>query len=301
MPREFDTADWRIDRYAAKQHGIVTTRQLQAAGLSSASISERCRAGRLHRVYRGVYAVGHSAISREGHWMAAVMACGEGAVLSHGSAAVLWELVRPFGEPIHVSVSSTAGRAPRRGLRIHRCPSLGVSSSLGSAEETRHGPLRTVRFGIPVTSVPRTIADLREGDYEDWWVRKAIRQAEFRKYRVGIRTDRSRSDLERDFLAFFRRQRFPKPEVNVKVDKWTVDFLWRKARVAVETDFFDYHRGSVAFEEDHERDLGLRGLRFTVLRYTGDLLDSQPDEIAAELGEALRVGAAWQPTRPSSS
>jgi very-short-patch-repair endonuclease len=158
-----------------------------------------------------------------------------------------------------------------------------------------------MRFGIPVTSVPRTIADLREGDYEDWWVRRAIRQAEFRKYRVGIRTDRSRSDLERDFLAFFRRQRFPEPEVNVKVDKWTVDFLWREARVAVETDFFDYHRGSVAFEDDHERDLGLRRLRLTVFRYTGDQLDAHPDEIAAELSEALRVGAAWQPTRPNSS
>jgi very-short-patch-repair endonuclease len=297
MPREFDTADWRIEAYAAKQHGIVTTRQLLSAGLSSASISERCRAGRLHRVHRGVYAVGHRAISREAHWMASVLACGEGAVLSHGSAAALWELVRPLDGPIHVSVPTTAGRIARRGIRLHRCRSLVVSSSHGPPEETRHGPLRTVRFGIPVTSVARTIADLRGGDYEDWWVRRAIRQAEFKKYRVGIRTDRTRSDLERDFLAFFRRQRFPRPEVNVKVDRWTVDFLWCEARVAVETDFFEYHRGSVAFEEDHERDLGLRRLGFTALRYTGDLLDSQPDEIAAELGEALgdgslRVGAA---------
>ncbi|MEZ5077816.1 MAG: DUF559 domain-containing protein [Solirubrobacterales bacterium] len=112
-----------------------------------------------------------------------------------------------------------------------------------------------------------------------------------KKYRVGAPSDRTRSDLERDFLRFCRRHRLPTPAVNVKVGRWTVDFLWRDAKLAVETDFFDYHRGSVAFEGDHERDLHLRRLGFTVRRYTGAQLRGYPAEIAAELGEVLARGS----------
>lgn len=289
MPRKLDTVDWRIEGYAARQHGVVTTRQLEAAGLGSAAISERCRAGRLHRVHRGVYAVGHAALSREGEWTAAVLACGAGAVLSHRSAAALWGLLRPVDGPIDVSVPSTSGRARRRGILVHRCRSL-VSSSLGVSEETRHAPPVTERNRIPVTSVPRTVEDLRRGGYPDWLVRRAVRQAELKRYRVAVETDRSRSDLERDFLRFCRRHRIPRPEVNVEVGRWRVDFLWRAEMLVVETDFFGYHRGSVAFEDDHRRDLDLRRLGFAVHRYTGAQLRDCPDEIVAELRDALTRG-----------
>jgi very-short-patch-repair endonuclease len=103
----------------------------------------------------------------------------------------------------------------------------------------------------------------------------------------GAPLRRTRSDLEDDFLDFLHRHRLPPPEVNVRLGRWEVDFLWRTQTLVVETDFFGYHRGRVAFEDDHQRDLDLRRMGFTVLRYTGAQLAGYPAEIAGELGEIL--------------
>ena len=145
----------------------------------------------------------------------------------------------------------------------------------------------TLRERIPVTTPRRTIEDL-EGSIEPYLFRRAKRQAELKKYRLHLPTDRSRSDLESDFLAFCERHGLPAPKVNIKVGRYTVDFLWPTQMLAVETDFFDYHRGSQAFEDDHEREFYVRRRGYTVRRYTGAQLDSYPDEIAGELGEVLR-------------
>ncbi|HWN72852.1 MAG TPA: type IV toxin-antitoxin system AbiEi family antitoxin domain-containing protein, partial [Solirubrobacterales bacterium] len=96
------TVDVAIGRIARAQHGIVTTKQLVAAGLTRAAISKRVQAGRLYRVHQGIYAVGHDGLNNEARWMAAVLACGPDAVLSHGSAAVHWELLRPLEGPIDI-------------------------------------------------------------------------------------------------------------------------------------------------------------------------------------------------------
>jgi len=288
MPRKFDTRDSAIAEVAESQHGVVTAAQLSDAGLGSAAISERASSGRLHRVHRGVYAVGHLALGNEGRWMAAVLACGGEAALSHGSAAALWGLLRPIGGPVHVSVPSTSGRARRRGIHLHRCPTLSlVSTSLGLAEETRHSPLVTVRNRIPVTSVARTVDDLR-GAVAPYLVRRARRQAELAGVRLDGESDRTRSDLERDFLRFCRRHDIPTPEVNVQVGRYEVDFLWREARLIVETDGYHYHRGETAFESDHARDLDLRRHGYAVHHYTGAQLRDEPAEVVAELGDALR-------------
>src|SRR5690349_6089745 len=98
--------DWQIARVARVQHGIVTTEQLVGVGLTRGAIAKRARCGRLHRMHRGVYAVGHDGISNEARWMAAVLACGPDAVLSHGAAAVHWGLLRPLDGPIDVSIPS---------------------------------------------------------------------------------------------------------------------------------------------------------------------------------------------------
>jgi very-short-patch-repair endonuclease len=121
----------------------------------------------------------------------------------------------------------------------------------------------------------------------DWEWRRALRQAEFVGLATGVRSDRTRSDLERDFLRFCRRHGIPAPEVNVKVAGWTVDFLWRRERLAVETDFYDYHRGSVSFEDDRQRDLDLRRLGYRVRRYTGAQIRDHPAQVVADLGEVL--------------
>jgi very-short-patch-repair endonuclease len=147
--------------------------------------------------------------------------------------------------------------------------------------------MATLREGIPVTTVPRTIDDLR-GSLPPRLLRRAIRQAEFMGMRLdGVESDRSRSDLESYFLNLCRHHRLPMPEVNVKLGRWEVDFLWRSRGLVVETDTWTYHRGSVAFEDDHARDLDLRQQGFTVLRFTDQQLEEEPERVVADLRRAL--------------
>lgn len=264
-----------VARIAGKQHGVVTVAQLRAAGVGGNGITRRLRCGRLHRLHRGVYAVGHRAPSDRRRYIAAVLACGDGAALSHQSAAYLWGFLDPRPGPVHVTSPSTAGRARRADVVLHRSPSLAA------------GGETILRDDIAVTSPRRTIEDLAR-TAEPRLVRRARRQAEFRGHRLALPSDRTRSDLERDFLRFLARNRFHRPVVNARVGPYTVDFLWSRELVVVETDFFGYHRGSQAFEEDHQRDLDLRRAGYTVLRYTGTQLDRHPDAVATELREALR-------------
>jgi very-short-patch-repair endonuclease len=103
----------------------------------------------------------------------------------------------------------------------------------------------------------------------------------------GIESDRTRSDLETLFLDLWRQHHLPSPEVNVKLGRWEVDFLWRSQRVVVEVDSWTYHRGSVAFEDDHARDLDLRVAGYAVLRFTDKQLEEEPGRVAADVARAL--------------
>lgn len=206
--------------------------------------------------------------------MAAVLACGEGAALSHRSAAVLWGLLRPVAGPIHVSLPSSSGRERRTGIRIHRC------ASLTAGEVTR-------RLGIPVTTPSRTIADLR-GTVPENQLHRAVREAEVKGLRTGVRTvEPTRSELEVRFLRLCRLHRLPPPEVNVRIGRWEVDFLWRDRKLVVETDGCRYHRGATAFEDDRTRDLALHGLGLTVLRLTYRQVTTEPASIAATIRREL--------------
>lgn len=225
--------------------------------------------------------------------MAAVLACGDGGVLSHGSAAVLWDLLKPIDGPVHVSTPMTSGRKTRRRIHVHRCPSLAQPSSSPSSLPTAGGrgrrPPTTHRDNIPVTTVARTIEDLRASSLiPPHLIRRAIRQAELKGHCLeGIETDRTRSDLETAFLALFASHDIPPPEVNPKLGRYEVDFLWRAQRLIVEADTFTYHRGSVAFEDDHQRDLELRRQGYAVHRFTDEQLEAEPDRVAADIREAL--------------
>jgi Transcriptional regulator, AbiEi antitoxin len=146
MRRQVAT-DRELAVVAGMQHGVVSRAQLRRLGLSLAAIDHRVRAGRLHVIHRGVYAIGHPVLSVEGRWMAAVLACGADAVLSHASAAAAWELQQVGSGAVHVTIPAAPGRARRRGIRLHRCATLRV-------EDT------TVCRGIPITTVARTIIDL---------------------------------------------------------------------------------------------------------------------------------------------
>ena len=301
MGEELDRLDSALASIAARQHGVIAAAQLQKLGVGKNGITRRVKRGQLHRIHRGVYAVGHRGLSLHGLFMAAVLACGPGAVLSHVSAAVLWELLRPIDGPAHISVPSTSGRARRRGIHLHRTPSLNPqpepspSPSCSQQEGGRRGRLLTThRHNIPVTSVARTLEDLRGSTLlAPRLLRRATRQAELKGYRLErLVTDRTRSDLETLFLDIVHRYRLPHPEVNVRLGRWTVDFLWRDQSVVVETDFWGYHRGSVAFEDDHARDLDLRSAGCTVLRYDDTQLESEPERVAADVAGALALSSA---------
>jgi very-short-patch-repair endonuclease len=266
-----DAPDVRIAEHARRQHGAISIDQLRAAGLSDGAVSKRCRSGRLHRLHRGIYAVGHIAASIERRWMAAVLALGNGAVLSHRSAAELWGLLSAQGGPVDVSLPSRHGRPQRSGIRIHR------PVSLEPAETTR-------RRGIPVTSPTRTIADLRRTVPSQESLR-AIRQAEFLGLAIDpiLEPDRTRSELERKFLQLCRRHLLPQPAVNLSVGPFTVDFCWVEQRLIVETDGYRFHSGRVAFEDDRARDLKLRALGYEVLRLSYRQVIDDSAEVAAVL------------------
>lgn len=272
--------DFEVARIAARQHGVVSLAQLRAAGVSRGAVRSRVGAGRLHRVHRGVYAVGHPALSHRGRWMAAVLACGQGAVLSHTNAAALWGLLRPVEGNVHVATANCSGRAKRVGIRLHRVASL-------TPEQC------TRRYAIPVTTVARTVSDLR-GVVPERLRRRAIRQAELTGFSLGSAHagDGSRSDLEEDFLSLCRRHRVPAPEVNVRIGKWTVDFLWRGARLVVETDSYAYHRGRIAFQDDRARDLDLRSLGFDIIRISERQLNEEPATVATAIRRELARSAA---------
>ncbi len=279
MTEFLSTADARIGQIAERQHGVVTSAQLSGAGIDRDGIAWRVRTGRLHRLYRGVYAVGHRSLSWRGRWLAAVLAAGDGAVLSHASAAALWEYLRPLPGPVHVTVAAAVRRKSRPGLRIHR------SRTLAPHHVTR-------RHGIAVTTPARTIEDIR-GELDDRRVRRALRQAELAGHRVPhlSATKRTRSDLELLFLTLCDEHGLPRPLVNHRVAGRLVDFFWPTQRLAVETDSWNYHRGSVAFEDDHARDLALRARGIAVRRYTGDQLEAAPEAVAADLREALGLAS----------
>lgn len=241
---------------AARQHGVVTRRQLLTVGVLPSGISDRVDAGRLHRIHRGVYAVGHPRLSNEGLWLAAVLACGETALLSHRSAAELWRIMpterrQPGGQaasdgPVDVTVAGDGGRMQRRGIRVHRSITLSVADS-------------TTRAAIPVTNPARTLQDLRSV-LPSQQLARALREAEYLALPIGkvFEPDRTRTDLEGRFLALARRHRLPQPEVNVQIDRYVVDFLWRAQRLIVEVDGWQAHRMRLAFEEDRARDARLK-------------------------------------------
>lgn len=293
--------DLRIAEMASKQHGVVSIDQLRRFGLSEKAIARRVDGGLLHRVHRGVFAAGHLALAPEGRWLAAVLALGRGprgggsvlkhwgAAVSHRSALSLWGLLPVHRAPCDVIVAGNGGKGRRSGIRVHR------SLTLVPGDVTLHR-------GIPVTTPARTIADLREaisthrrGTIAGHELRKAIRQANV----LGLPIDqvdakvRTRSDLEADFLRLCHRYQLPPPEVNVRIGSYLVDFLWRDRRLVVETDSYLYHRGAVAFQDDHARDLELMRRGLEVLRISELQLDEEPAQVAEVLTARLtRAGAA---------
>ena len=264
-------------------------------GFTANDLYRRVAVRRLRPLHRGVYAVGTRLVSREGRWLAAVLACGSGALLSYRSAAALWGILDLERPRVDVTVPGHGGRA-RPGIRIRR------SDAVDAEDRAEH-------LGIPVTSGPRTLLDLA-GDVPARQVRRAYEDAvrlgradgkaldrlvERSRGRKGIAVVRSLIDydpsaairahvgLERLFLDFCREEDLPTPLVNVHVAGYEVDAYWPEARLAVELDSWEFHRGREAFERDRAKSTELRLAGFEVIRLTDRRLKRERDHVRATL------------------
>ncbi|HEX6458931.1 MAG TPA: DUF559 domain-containing protein [Thermoleophilaceae bacterium] len=296
MRGQIPTLDVAAAKFAVGQHGIVAFWQLIELGMGADAIQYRVNAGRLHPIHRGVYALGYPARTGEAFEMAAVLACGEDAVVSHWTAAVRWTLLRPVRGPIHVTAPTD--RRGHKGIQPHVA--------------LLHPHDKTKRDGIPTTSVPRTLLDLaavaderilrravNQADRAGWLNRRAIEQLLERNPRrkgrkqlgaviasVNPSTRRTRSDLEVAFLNLCRKYGIPKPKTNAKVEGLEVDFYWPHARLIVELDSYEYHRTPAEFERDRRRDAYFKKKSYEVLRIPEKWFDDEPREVA-ETVEAL--------------
>jgi very-short-patch-repair endonuclease len=289
---------WRLAR---RQHGVVTARQLLDAGLSFEAIRHRVRIGRLHRLHRGVYAVGRPDLTRRGRWMAAVLSCGKGAALSHESAAALWG-IEDLERGVTVSIPWPR-QSRRRDIRV-RCLKFGPHD-------------RTRRDGIPLTSPARTLIDLatvagdrrletavNAADKLDLVDPETLREAATGRPgqagapRLRRLLDRATfrltdSELERRFLRLVKRAGLTPPQTQACVGDFRVDFLWRDLGLVVETDGLRYHRTPTQQARDRRRDQALIARGLTVLRFTHAQVAHGPDEVAATLESVARRGAGF--------
>lgn len=284
---------------AVRQHGVVAHRQLRELGFRPRAIQHRVAAQRLHGVHTGVYAVGRPELELRGRWMAAVLAAGPGAVLSHGDAAALLELRQAGAGAVHVT--GRRSRRGGRGIRVHRVRHL-------RPEDT------TTVERIPVTSVARTLLDLAEV-LQPRQLERAFEQAERLRVldlravervctrshgRRGLRALRdllaeeqiaaalhTRSELERRFLDLCRDNALPIPALNVSVAGFEVDAFWPQARLVVELDGYSFHRSRESFERDRARDAALQVAGCRVVRVTQMRIAREPGRIAQDLRALL--------------
>ncbi|MEK9501875.1 type IV toxin-antitoxin system AbiEi family antitoxin domain-containing protein [Gemmatimonadota bacterium DH-20] len=285
---------------ARRQHGLVTRPQLIDAGASAKMIRLRVKRGRLRPMHQGVFLFGSVAppLARA---MAACLACGPDAMVSHRSAAELWGLVGAPAEDRPVVVTVTGGNRRRAGVEVRR------SRTLAPGE-------RTVLDRIPITTVDRTLLDLAV-DVRRRTLERAVAEALAR----GLTSDRrlvnflrrhprspgsgklravldagapprTRSEAEERFLSLVRRAGMPRPEVNVRVGPWEVDFYWPRARVVVEVDGYASHHSGRAFERDRRRDGDLIARGLQVMRVTWRQMDDEPEGVSFRLGRLLGAG-----------
>jgi predicted transcriptional regulator of viral defense system len=273
--------DRRVAELAGRQWGVISLVQLRALGLSGDAVQRRVRAGRLHRVHHGVYAAGHRVLPREGRWLAAVLACGEGAVLSHRSAAAHWGLLATSAARVEVTIPRA--RASNDQIRLHR------SRSLIARDTTTHQ-------GIPITSVPRTLLDLAATVRADR-LERALAQAEHLELydhraitellaranghrgrgalteATALEPKLTRSEWEVRMLRLVRTAALPEPLVNLPLDapdygECRPDFHWPAHDLIVETDGWKSHRTRAAFERDRAKDAALTAAGYRVVRFT---------------------------------
>lgn len=300
---------------AGRQHGIVARRQLLALGFNAREIEHRVARGRLHLVMRGVYAVGWPKLTPKRRWMAAVLACGEGALLSHRGAAALWEIAPERRGAIDVSVCRRT-RLRRPGIRVRSRPGL------DQADIAR-------RDGIPATGIVQTLVDIA-AELSPMAVERAVNEADkldlvdpetlrsalghhegepgVRRLRalLDARTFRlSDSDLEILFRAVAGEANLPPFLTKQWVNGFEVDFYWPELGLVIETDGLRYHRTPAAQARDARRDRAHTLAGMTPLRFTHYEVKYEPAKVTRALKRAAKLlnkrQARVDPTRDGST
>jgi very-short-patch-repair endonuclease len=287
--------------WASRQHGVLSRSQLTQLGLGRGAIDRRIQQGRLHLLHRGVYAVGHRALTQHGRWMAAALAAGPDARLSHHAAAALWQ-IRPTART-RVDVTVPRALHARAGLRHHQ-------AVLPPDEVTTH-------LGIRVTTPARTLFDLaavlprhqleralNEADALRLSSPTSLTQLLERHPARGVATLRpllltarrpTRSDLEAAFLHLVDASDLPHPRTNTVIDGKEVDAAWPEQRLLVEVDSYTFHATRGAFENDRRRDRELTVAGWRVLRITWLDLRERHAEVAAQVTALLAAGSSTHP------
>lgn len=304
MLHSASSAAWLL---AGRQHGVLARGQLLELGFTTEAIRHRLASGRLHPTpWAGVYAVGRpQLIRRHGRWMAAVLACGPGAMLSHDSAAAAWGLLEESARAVHVSIPAAAVRR-RPGIVVHRRTRL----------------KREERCGIPLTTPADTLIDLaathgparleraiNEADRLDLVDPDALRRAvSASRPRPGVGVlgrvlDRrtfalTDSELERRFLPLARGAGLPEPMTRCRVNGWRVDFFWPELALVVETDGLRYHRTPAEQARDRLRDQTHAAAGLTPLRFTHAQVRFEPRHVRSTLAA---VAGRQRPTGRSEA
>ena len=286
--------DKRLLDLAARQHSVIARRQLLGLGFSRDQVDWRAQRGWLRPVHRGVYALGRTGLAREGVWMAATLALGDRAALSHRSAAELWALIPGCSSPVHVTVPG-GGRRRRRGLAVHRSPA--------EAELTR-------KRGIPVTKPARTLIDLAETAPRRQLERatdEAVRQRLTTEVQLGqaigrhpgrpgaaklkallgdhqTGTTATENEFEELLIGICDDFGIARPRCQEPVGPYRPDFLWPDRRLIVEADGWESHGTRKAFEADRRKDAELNALGWTVLRFTHRQMTRDREWVARMLG-----------------
>jgi very-short-patch-repair endonuclease len=282
------TPDARVAEIAAAQWSVVSLADLRACGVSADGVVARRRAGRLHRVHRGVYSVGHAGLTMRGRFLAAVKACGDGAVLSHLSAAALWDLVAYEETRLPDVIAPTRRRVP--GVAVHR---------------TRNAP-PTVRYdNIPVTTPARTLIDLSSvlpfkplrRAVREAFARKRVTAHEFEGTKLLNEADTpTRSQLEDLVLDLLDAGGFARPRVNEPLPNGYIpDFRWPDHRLILEADSRTHHGDPLSRDDDQTRQARLEADGERVLRVTYLQAVTDPQQTIDRLKQALTKSPGIDP------
>lgn len=282
---------------AEQQHGVVSIRQLEGLGYSRDAVSRASRSGRLHRLHRGVYAVGHRSLTWHSHCLAAIFACEPNAFASHTTAAWLWGLLQSRPGTFHIT--ATTRRHAKRTVSLHYAR---------LADEDH-----AIREGIPVTSLARTLLDLaaagptsrlargierseEQGLFDLRLVDALLERAGHHpgmarlRHALAIYRDEpafTRSRLERRFLDLVRQAGLPVPSMGFNEGGYELDAYWQPERFAVELDVYETHGSRAAFEDDRLRQENLKLMGIEMIRVTGPRLDREPKRVIERVAALL--------------